>query len=105
MGYSVKKILKNKNMILPTDKNIASAYASSMLRAITAKPDWETTENVLETVNFLLSSYDNNAPVVDATHRELLGLQASVKRTMSMNLPLDIDDEHLMSILDRLIVK
>lgn len=93
--------------MIKTDKGIAAAYAQSILKAVEERPDKTTTDIVKETVDFLLSNYETDPKNGFSTGDEVLGnlisLQASIDRTVSMNEVLTLEDKYFVSILNRII--
>lgn len=91
--------------MLHTNKEIASAYALTILRMLNENPDNETTNCVKETVDFLVGNYcvdpKNGYSTEDTLLTNLISLQAAIQRTISMNEVLDLKDEYLVSILKR----
>lgn len=95
------------NNMIQTNKTIAAAYADTILNTIWEKQDKETTLSVLETVEFLIKNYGvdpyNGYSNGDKLFRDLVSLQADIKRTISMNSVLGPDDKYFISILNRII--
>ena len=93
--------------MIQTNKTIAAAYADAILNTIWEKQDKETTLSVLETVEFLIKNYGvdpySGYSNSDKLFRDLVSLQADIKRTISMNSVLGPDDKYFISILNRII--